>query len=83
MEPLIIATHRQLSVMHPIFKLLHPHMRYTLKTNAIARQTLINAEGTIETDHTPGRYCMQFSSAAYKDWWRFDMEGFPADLIRR
>ncbi|TKY59263.1 Linoleate 13S-lipoxygenase 3-1 [Spatholobus suberectus] len=51
--------------------------------NAIARQTLINAEGTIETDHTPGRYCMQFSSAAYKDWWRFDMEGFPADLIRR
>ncbi|KAL9329348.1 hypothetical protein ACSQ67_004351 [Phaseolus vulgaris] len=70
-------------VMHPIFKLLHPHMRYTLKTNAIARQTLINAEGTIETDHTPGRYCMQMSSAAYEDWWRFDMEGFPDDLIRR
>ncbi|KAK7369025.1 hypothetical protein VNO80_11059 [Phaseolus coccineus] len=83
MEPLIIAAHRQLSVMHPIFKLLHPHMRYTLKTNAIARQTLINAEGTIETDHTPGRYCMQMTSAAYKDWWRFDMEGFPDDLIRR
>ncbi|KAL2344047.1 hypothetical protein Fmac_005332 [Flemingia macrophylla] len=83
MEPLIIAAHRQLSVMHPIFKLLNPHMRYTLKTNAISRQTLINAEGTIETDHTPGRYCMQISSAVYKDWWRFDMEGLPADLIRR
>nr|KYP76283.1 hypothetical protein KK1_020516 [Cajanus cajan] len=81
MEPLIIAAHRQLSVMHPIFKLLHPHMRYTLKTNAISRQTLINAEGTIEIDHTLGRYCMQFSSAVYKDWWRFDMEGFPADLL--
>ncbi|RDX62714.1 Linoleate 13S-lipoxygenase 3-1, chloroplastic, partial [Mucuna pruriens] len=63
--------------------LLHPHMRYTLKTNAISRQTLINAEGTIETDYTPGRYCMQFTSAAYKDWWRFDMEGIPADLVRR
>ncbi|KAK7362837.1 hypothetical protein VNO77_04961 [Canavalia gladiata] len=83
MEPLIIATHRQLSVMHPIFKLLHPHMRYTLKTNATTRQVLINAKGTIETDHTPGRYCMQFSSVAYKDWWRFDMEGLPADLVRR
>ncbi|XP_027918536.1 linoleate 13S-lipoxygenase 3-1, chloroplastic-like [Vigna unguiculata] len=83
MEPLIIAAHRQLSVMHPIFKLLHPHMRYTLKTNATARQTLITAEGTIETDHTPGRYCMQMTSAAYKDWWRFDLEGFPEDLIRR
>ncbi|XP_027345597.1 linoleate 13S-lipoxygenase 3-1, chloroplastic-like isoform X2 [Abrus precatorius] len=83
MEPLMIAAHRQLSVMHPIFKLLHPHMRYTLKTNATTRQILINAEGTVETDHTPGRYCMQISSAAYKDWWRFDMEGLPADLIRR
>ncbi|KAJ1407538.1 Lipoxygenase, plant [Sesbania bispinosa] len=83
MEPLIIAAHRQLSVMHPIFKLLHPHMRYTLKTNATAREVLINAEGTIETNYTPGRYCMQISCAAYKNWWRFDMEGLPADLIRR
>ncbi|KAK7319685.1 hypothetical protein RJT34_04409 [Clitoria ternatea] len=83
MEPLIIAAHRQLSVMHPIFKFLHPHMRYTLKANAITRQTIINAGGTAETNHTPGRYCVQFSSAVYKDWWRFDMESFPADLIRR
>ncbi|WJX52132.1 linoleate 13S-lipoxygenase [Trifolium repens] len=83
MEPLIIAAHRQLSVMHPVFKLLQPHMRYTLKTNATAREVLINAEGSIETNYTPGRYCMQITCAAYKDWWRFDMEGLPADLIRR
>lgn len=83
MEPLIIAAHRQLSVMHPVFKLLKPHMRYTIKTNAIAREVLINAEGSIETNYTPEKYCMQISCAAYKDWWRFDMESLPADLIRR
>ncbi|KAI4299383.1 hypothetical protein L6164_032850 [Bauhinia variegata] len=82
-EPFIIATHRQLSVMHPIFKLLHPHMRYTMKINAMARETLINAGGIIETDFTPGKYCMQISCAAYRDWWRFDLEALPADLIRR
>ncbi|GJZ63711.1 linoleate 13S-lipoxygenase 3-1, chloroplastic [Tanacetum coccineum] len=28
------------------------------------------------------RYCMEISAAAYKHW-RFDLEGLPADLIRR
>ncbi|KAF5727279.1 hypothetical protein HS088_TW22G00969 [Tripterygium wilfordii] len=82
MEPFIIAAHRQLSAMHPIFKLLDPHMRYTLEINALARQNLINADGVIEACFTPGRYCMEISAATYLDW-RFDMEGLPADLIRR
>ncbi|GLT82869.1 hypothetical protein SLE2022_012020 [Rubroshorea leprosula] len=83
MEPFIIAAHRRLSTMHPVFKLLDPHMRYTLEINAQARETLINAGGVIETDFTPAKYCMLLSCAAYRDWWRFDMEGLPADLIRR
>lgn len=83
MEPFIIAAHRQLSVMHPIFKLLDPHMRYTLKINTMARESLINAEGTTETFFTPGKYCMQLSCAAYRDQWRFDLEALPDDLIRR
>ncbi|XP_027353121.1 linoleate 13S-lipoxygenase 3-1, chloroplastic-like [Abrus precatorius] len=82
-EPFILSAHRQLSAMHPIFKLLDPHMRYTLDINALARQKLINADGIIESCFTPGRYCMEISSAAYKNMWRFDMEGLPADLIRR
>lgn len=68
--------------MHPIYKLLDPHMRYTLETNAIARQNLVNADGVIEQGFTPGRYAMEISAAAYKNW-RFDLEGLPADLIRR
>ncbi|KAL5822354.1 hypothetical protein ACOSQ4_020254 [Xanthoceras sorbifolium] len=82
MEPFILAAHRQLSAMHPIFKLLDPHMRYTLEINAQARQNLINADGVIESCFTPGKYCMEISAAAYKNW-RFDMEALPADLIRR
>ncbi|KAG8380167.1 hypothetical protein BUALT_Bualt07G0165300 [Buddleja alternifolia] len=83
MEPLILAAHRQLSALHPIFKLLDPHMRYTLEINELARQNLINADGVIESCFTPGRYCMEISAAAYKNSWRFDQEGLPADLIRR
>ncbi|CAI9766062.1 unnamed protein product [Fraxinus pennsylvanica] len=83
MEPFILAAHRQLSAMHPIFKLLDPHMRYTLEINALARQSLICADGVIESCFTPGRYGMEISAAAYKNFWRFDLEGLPADLIRR
>ncbi|KAL1313404.1 hypothetical protein HN51_039960 [Arachis hypogaea] len=83
MEPFILAAHRQLSEMHPIFKLLDPHMRYTLEINGIARQALIHADGVIESCFTPGRYCMEISCAAYKNLWRFDTEGLPADLLRR
>ena len=83
MEPFIIAAHRQVSVTHPIFKLLKPHMKCTLQINALAREALINGGGIIESDFSSGRYSTEIVSAAYKDWWRFDMEALPADLIRR
>ncbi|KAK4254871.1 hypothetical protein QN277_007950 [Acacia crassicarpa] len=82
-EPYIISTNRQLSEMHPIYRLLHPHFRYTLEINALAREALINAEGTIESSFSPGKYSIELSSAAYDLQWRFDMESLPADLIRR
>ncbi|URE48431.1 hypothetical protein MUK42_07522 [Musa troglodytarum] len=76
MEPFILAAHRQLSAMHPVFKLLHPHMRYTLEINALARQSLINADGVIESCFTPGAVCMEMSAAYYKHHWRFDLEDY-------
>ncbi|WOL20189.1 lipoxygenase 5 [Canna indica] len=82
-EPFILAAHRQLSAMHPIFKLLKPHMRYTLEVNGMARQILINGGGVIESGFTPGPICMEISAAAYREQWRFDQEGLPADLLRR
>ncbi|KAJ4909428.1 hypothetical protein Rs2_04049 [Raphanus sativus] len=83
LEPFILAAHRQLSALHPIYKLLDPHMRYTLEINAVARQTLVSADGVIESCFTAGQYGLEVSAAAYKNRWRFDMEGLPADLIRR
>ncbi|EFJ08297.1 hypothetical protein SELMODRAFT_429044 [Selaginella moellendorffii] len=43
MEPFKIATHRQLSILHPIYLLLIPHFNFK------ARQALINASGIITT----------------------------------
>ncbi|KAM6598083.1 hypothetical protein CsatA_008607 [Cannabis sativa] len=82
-EPYIIATKRQLSAMHPIFRLLHPHFRYTMEINALARQLLINSNGIIESTFSPGKFSMEISSAAYDKLWRFDHEALPADLISR
>uniref|UniRef100_A0A0R0H569 Lipoxygenase n=1 Tax=Glycine max TaxID=3847 RepID=A0A0R0H569_SOYBN len=82
MEPFVIATHRHLSVLHPIYKLLTPHYRNNMNINALARQSLINANGIIETTFLPSKYSVEMSSAVYKNWV-FTDQALPADLIKR
>ncbi|XP_062079850.1 linoleate 9S-lipoxygenase 6-like [Humulus lupulus] len=81
-EPFVIATNRQLSVLHPIHKLLQPHYRETMNINALARLLLVNAGGKLESLFFQGKYAMESSSAVYKDWV-FTDQALPADLLKR
>jgi len=82
-EPYLIATRRHLPAVHPIFKLILPHFRYTLPINAAARGALVNADGVIETNFSPGPFSMALSSKVYGLTWRFKEEGLLADLKKR
>jgi linoleate 9S-lipoxygenase len=81
-EPFVIATNRQLSVLHPIHKLLHPHFRDTMNINAFARQVVINAGGILESTVFPAKYSMEMSAVIYKNWV-FPEQALPANLIKR
>jgi lipoxygenase len=51
--------------------------------NSAARGVLISAGGIIESAFTPGKYCLELGSLAYKLDWRFDEQGLPKDLNKR
>ncbi|XP_010553735.1 PREDICTED: linoleate 9S-lipoxygenase 1-like [Tarenaya hassleriana] len=82
-EPFVIATNRQLSALHPVYKLLQPHYRDTMNINAFARQILINGGGILETTVYPAKYAMEMSSFIYKHYWTFPDQALPADLKKR
>ncbi|KAL8155562.1 putative linoleate 9S-lipoxygenase 5 [Apium graveolens] len=82
-EPIIIATNRQLSVVHPINKLLQPHYTDTMHINAITRAILISNDGALERTIFTSPYIMELNSVAYKNSWTFPGEAVPADLIQR
>ena len=67
-EPFVIATNRELSVLHPIHKLLHRHFCDTMNINAFAQHVLINGGGIIEVTVFSAKYSIEISSIVYKDY---------------
>ncbi|KAM3371265.1 hypothetical protein ACQJBY_018577 [Aegilops geniculata] len=92
MEPLVIAANRQLSVLHPIHRLLKPHFRNTLDTNSTARHIVIGSgderqggafyRNMHEVNFFTGKYGMEMSSKAYASF-NFTELAFPNELIKR
>lgn len=54
MEAYGVATMRNLPDAHPLYKLLHPHFRYTMSINSAARAALIKRDGIIAHNFAVG-----------------------------
>ena len=48
LEPIALATVRELAAVHPVNVLLKPHFEFTMAINALADQVLINPGGYVE-----------------------------------
>ena len=54
MEPIAVASYRQLPTLHPLFKLLSPHIRGVLAINTLGRDVLIAEGGVADNTLTVG-----------------------------
>lgn len=54
MEAYGVAVMRTLPDAHPVYKLLHPHIRYTMSINTAARDHLIGKNGIIDNNFSIG-----------------------------
>jgi len=84
MEGLCVVMHRNLSLSHPLFKLLAPHCLYLLAINTIGREELISEGGVFDNVMAAG---LQGGLHLIKKGfitWQLGVHGtLPEDLKRR
>lgn len=82
MEGVVIALMRNVSVSHPILKLLKPHTLYLLAINSRAITTLLAEGGWIDTTMSIGASNTYKLVSQFKDVWRFDLHGTPPEEFK-
>lgn len=84
MEGVTVATHRNLSQSHPVFRLLAPHFMFLIAINSRALNFLVNPGGYIDNNMTYGvKGLFELVTRRFKTW-RMDIDGWlPTDLKER
>jgi len=84
-EPYVVAMHRCISSQHPIFKLLFPHVKYTILINFQARESLISPGGVFDEVSSLGGPNQAFVLAMADAYANFDplQEHLPNKLRRK
>ena len=84
MEGVVVATHRNLSPSHPIFKILAPHFLYLIAINSRGLGLLISEGGWVDSSMNYGVKGMFELMRRAFNTWRMDKEGsLPEDLKAR
>ncbi|XP_045578831.1 hydroperoxide isomerase ALOXE3 isoform X1 [Salmo salar] len=82
-EVFAVSTLRNLPMVHPLYKLLISHFRYTLQINTLARQTLVSENGVItENASVGGPGMMEFLKKAVASL-TYSSLCMPEDIIAR
>jgi len=68
-ESIAVAVHRQLAEQHPLYRLLQPHLRFTLSINSGALGNLIIPGGVVASNVGPNiHWTLQMVNEARKAW---------------
>ncbi|XP_041925383.1 hydroperoxide isomerase ALOXE3-like isoform X1 [Alosa sapidissima] len=82
-EAYILATLRNLPSAHPIYKLLIPHMRFTLYANTLGREKLISEKGAISMYTSTGSTGMVEVMRRAMHALKYSSLCLPDDIIER
>ena len=79
-----IAMHRTLPPAHPVYKLLEPHMEFTMAVNDSARSKMLSPGGPIDRTMAIGaKGSFELMARAWWEQWDYSQHNVPADLAAR